>query len=76
MARGPGPDYRQSQRCKDWKTLDHFHLDMALPESRHVCRACFARERVAGGGRSWEPKAPAPDDDWPELPGSLRRTAL
>jgi len=36
---------------------------------------CYAavRERVAAGGPSWEPKAPA--DDWPELPASLRRTA-
>jgi N6-adenosine-specific RNA methylase IME4 len=33
------------------------------------------RERVAAGGPGWEPKAPAADDDWPELPGSLRRTA-
>src|SRR5262245_14930287 len=38
---------------------------------------CYAavRERKAAGGPGWEPKAPAPDDAWPELPACLRRTA-
>jgi hypothetical protein len=35
-------DHRQCTRCEEWKHVSCFHAGMALPESRHVCRDCFA----------------------------------
>jgi len=38
---GFAPDQRQCTRCREWKSVSEFHDDMALTESRHVCRGCF-----------------------------------
>jgi len=42
MKTGQASDGRRCKRCEQWKPLECFHLDMALEESRHICRKCFA----------------------------------
>jgi transposase-like protein len=35
-------DHHQCTRCQEWKHVNYFHTDAALPESRYVCRDCFS----------------------------------